>query len=67
MVGLIEINVAYEEVNAGHDEDGDEEHQMADAEVMGVNDVADDAKYGVQVQGAAERDHDLIVAGAERK
>ena len=65
--GLIEINVAYEEVNAGHDEDGDEEHQMADGEVMGVNDAADDVEYGVQVQGVVEMDHDLIVAGVERK
>ena len=40
---------------------------MADGEVMGVDDVANDVQDGVQVQGVVEMDHDLIVAGVERK
>ena len=47
---IIEINVAYDAVNEGYGEDGDEEHQTANDVTTDVDDVVGGAKHDVQVQ-----------------
>ena len=45
---LIEIDVAYEEANEGHDVDDDERHQKVNDAAVDVNDVEGGVKHDVR-------------------